>query len=194
MIIWRILGRAAWYWIFDFVTTFAVNSTPISMALCSQLVLEGVLDTGSWPSVVDDWCRFQPYNRALPQNLQIIFVATLHRTVVHKGIRGWSDWCSSWFWLDSISEHHRSQGVQWIRSCCRLCIALPSETGDCDNQYWYQVNINNITIQFIKIFYVIILNPSNWTKHWLYANKINMHIWYMYEEISQSKIISFHLK
>ena len=51
-------GEGCWYWIHDFVATFGVNYRPIYMALCC-LVLGGPLDTGSWPSVADDWYRYQ---------------------------------------------------------------------------------------------------------------------------------------
>ena len=40
--------------IYDFVATFGVNDRPIYMALYSQLVWGGPLDTGSRPSVVDN--------------------------------------------------------------------------------------------------------------------------------------------
>ena len=49
-----LLRGAAGHWIHDFVATFRVNDRPIYMALCSQLVWGGLLDTGSRPSVVKD--------------------------------------------------------------------------------------------------------------------------------------------
>ena len=44
-----------WYLIHDFVATFWVNGRPIYMVLCNQFVRRGPFDTGSRPSVVDDW-------------------------------------------------------------------------------------------------------------------------------------------
>ena len=42
----KFFGDGYWYLIHDFVSTFGVNNRPIYMALCSQLVLGGPLDTG----------------------------------------------------------------------------------------------------------------------------------------------------
>ena len=57
-------GRAAKYQIY-FVATFRVNNRPFYMAQCSFLVLVGLLDAGSWPSVVDGCYRFLTYNRSV---------------------------------------------------------------------------------------------------------------------------------
>ena len=55
----KILGEGRWYLIHDFLASLGVNDRPIYMTLCSLLVWGGPLDTGSRPSVVDDWYRFQ---------------------------------------------------------------------------------------------------------------------------------------
>ena len=65
--------RHLWVWyraelqrrflIHDFVATFGVNNRQIYMALGSYLVWGGPLDTGSRPSVVDDWYRFPTCNK-----------------------------------------------------------------------------------------------------------------------------------
>ena len=61
----NIEGKAPRYRIHDFVATFRINNTPIYNALSSQLVLGGLLDSGSRPSAVDVWFRFPTYNRSI---------------------------------------------------------------------------------------------------------------------------------
>ena len=53
----RFWGKATDTGFPDFVVTFEVNNRPIYMALCSQSVLGGPLDTVSGPSIVDEGYR-----------------------------------------------------------------------------------------------------------------------------------------
>ena len=59
--------------IHDYVATLGVNNTPIYMYLCSNLVWGGLLDTGSRPSVEENWYKFPPYNRSFTEPSPIIF-------------------------------------------------------------------------------------------------------------------------
>ena len=51
----KILGEGRWYWFHDFVATFRVHNRSFYMPYCRFLVWGELLDTGSRPSVVDNW-------------------------------------------------------------------------------------------------------------------------------------------
>ena len=51
----QILAEGPWYWFHDFVATFGVHNRSFYMPYCRFLVWGELLDTGSRPSVVDNW-------------------------------------------------------------------------------------------------------------------------------------------